>query len=124
MTQTEKSSLGKRTLAQKLGIKPEMEVLFHDIPKAYFTWIGIDQKHFPFKEEANWNFAHLFLTTTDDLEHWINHLRFKIDTAGMIWVSWNKKSSGISTQLNEDIIRDTALAIGLVDIKVCSVNED
>jgi hypothetical protein len=42
---------------------------------------------------------------------------------GMIWVSWYKKSSGIATDITEDTIRDTALPLGLVDIKVCAVDD-
>ena len=41
----------------------------------------------------------------------------------MIWVSWHKKSSRLPTEITEDTIRDTALAIGLVDVKVCAVND-
>jgi hypothetical protein len=43
--------------------------------------------------------------------------------AGMLWVSWPKKSSGVTTDLTENIIRDTGLALGLVDVKVCAVTE-
>jgi hypothetical protein len=41
----------------------------------------------------------------------------------MIWVSWPKKSSGLQTDLSENVLRDTALPLGLVDIKVCAVDE-
>ena len=43
--------------------------------------------------------------------------------AGMIWISWPKKSSGVATDLTEDIIRDFGLSLGLVDVKVCAVTE-
>jgi hypothetical protein len=43
--------------------------------------------------------------------------------AGMVWISWPKKSSGVATDLTEDIIRATGLALGLVDVKVCAVTD-
>jgi hypothetical protein len=43
--------------------------------------------------------------------------------AGMLWISWPKKSSGVATNLTENIIRETGLALGLVDIKVCAVTD-
>jgi hypothetical protein len=46
------------------------------------------------------------------------------NTAVIIWVSWYKKSSGMHTDLTEDIIRQSALAHGLVDVKVCAINDD
>ncbi len=50
-------------------------------------------------------------------------LRDKISDNGAIWVSWPKKSSGISTDVTEDVIREIALPLGFVDIKVCAVDE-
>jgi hypothetical protein len=58
------------------------------------------------------------------LEKSLVSLREEIDDRGMIWVSWYKKSSGMSSEVTEDIIRDTALALGLVDVKVCAVTEE
>jgi hypothetical protein len=49
--------------------------------------------------------------------------RGKIAPNGVIWVSWPKKSSGVASDVTEDVIRDLALPIGLVDIKVCAVDE-
>ena len=49
--------------------------------------------------------------------------RDAIEPDGMIWVSWPKKSSGIATDLTDVVVRDTALPLGLVDIKVCAIDE-
>jgi hypothetical protein len=51
-------------------------------------------------------------------------LKKEIEQNGMIWVSWPKKTSKISSDVSEDLIRNYALETGLVDIKVCLVNED
>jgi hypothetical protein len=113
-----------RTLAQKLGIRPGMSAFFYNLPNDYFDRIGMDKSLFAHYGAEPFHFAHLFLSTTIELEHWLSQLHSTIEPSGMIWVSWNKKSSGIETELTEDIIRDTALALGLVDIKVCSINAD
>ena len=53
----------------------------------------------------------------------LESFRCGIDPAGMIWVSWPKKSSGVATDVTEDVVRQIALPLGLVDIKVCAVDE-
>ena len=47
----------------------------------------------------------------------------QLSPAGMFWVSWPKKTSGVPTDLNEKIVREIGLAVGLVDVKVCAVTE-
>lgn len=47
----------------------------------------------------------------------------RLAPAGMLWVSWPKKSSGVASDLDENIVRETGLAAGLVDVKVCAVTE-
>ena len=113
-----------RSLAQKLGIHPESKVFFYNLPSAYYSWIDIQKDDLPVPEIGGCNFAHLFLTRTDELESWLSELRHTMENSGMIWISWYKKSSGIPSELTEDIIRDTALALGLVDVKVCSINKE
>jgi len=53
----------------------------------------------------------------------LNSLRKKIAENGVVWISWPKKSSGFPTDITEDVIRDIALPIGFVDIKVCAVDK-
>lgn len=66
---------------------------------------------------------HLFATTRADLAKHLKALRPKLAQDGMIWVSWPKKSSGVATNITEDTIREVALPMGYVDIKVCAVTE-
>ena len=68
-------------------------------------------------------FVHLFATSTSELKAKLKSYRTKIVPDGVIWVSWPKKSSGVKTDISEDTIRDVALPMGLVDIKVCAVDE-
>jgi hypothetical protein len=67
--------------------------------------------------------AHLFTTSKLVLKARLKLFRKGIDPDGMIWVSWPKKSSGVTTDVTEEVIREAALPLGLVDIKVCAVNE-
>ena len=73
--------------------------------------------------QAFCDFAMLFVKTEADLKKNLSRLSTRLAPAGMLWVSWPKKASGVSTDLREDDIREIGLAVGLVDIKVCAVNE-
>jgi hypothetical protein len=68
-------------------------------------------------------FAHLFVSKTAALRKKLESLRSSMDPTGVIWVSWPKKSSGVATDVTEDVVREIALPMGLVDIKVCAVDE-
>lgn len=67
-------------------------------------------------------FVHVFSTSASALRSSLKSLRTAIAPSGVIWVSWPKKSSGVPTDITEDTIRDVALPMGLVDIKVCAVD--
>jgi hypothetical protein len=69
------------------------------------------------------DFIHLFSKSRADLEREMKRAAKALSPAGMLWISWPKKSSGVATDLTEDIIRETGLAIGLVDVKVCAVTD-
>ena len=72
---------------------------------------------------AGSNFIHFFTKSRSELAKELNSLRKKIAENGVLWVSWPKKSSGVPTDITEDVIRDISLPIGFVDIKVCAVND-
>ncbi len=67
--------------------------------------------------------AHLFVTSRSALEAKLHTLLPLLDRAGLIWVSWPKKAAKLPTDITEDVIRDVALPMHLVDVKVCSVDE-
>jgi len=69
------------------------------------------------------SFVHLFTSRRSEMQKKMPILRNKLSDNGTIWVSWPKKSSGISTDVTEDVIREIALPLGFVDIKVCAVDE-
>ena len=73
--------------------------------------------------EAPIDAAHIFVSERADLETKLERLLPLLDRAGMIWVSWPKKASKVPTDITEDVIREVALPMHLVDVKVCSVDD-
>lgn len=67
--------------------------------------------------------AHLFVTEKDDLLSQLKALRTQLRSDAAIWVSWPKKASRVRTTVSEDTIRESALPLGFVDIKVCAISE-
>ena len=72
---------------------------------------------------ADTDIVHLFATKRRDLAAALASFRARMRPDAAIWVSWPKKSSGVATDITEDTIREIALPMGLVDIKVCAVDE-
>lgn len=68
-------------------------------------------------------FIHCFLTRAADLTERLPRLSQSLADAGTLWISWPKRTSGVKTDLTEDVVRRQALAIDLVDVKVCAVDE-
>ena len=110
---------------KKLGIKPGMRLRFVHPPDNYSELLGKlpEEVSFVTSRESQADFIHLFARNVQEMEEHLVTLKDEIEKNGMIWVSWYKKASKIPTDLSEDIIRNTALALGLVDIKVCAVDE-
>jgi hypothetical protein len=73
--------------------------------------------------KAPLDMVHLFAQQAEGLAGKLRGCRDAIEPDGMIWVSWPKKSSGVATDLTDVVVRDTALPLGLVDIKVCAIDE-
>jgi hypothetical protein len=112
-------------LTGKLGIKAGMQLVAIRAPKDYASLLGalpagasvVSKK--PKVPAA----VHLFATKKAELKKELVALRQCLDQAGFIWVSWPKRTSGVATDITEDTIRDVALPMGFVDIKVCAVTE-
>jgi hypothetical protein len=112
-------------LAKKLSLKDGMRVWWDGIPDSVRDEIaaeGLDLKLLS-SAEPPIDAAHAFVTECADLEAKLNQLLPLLDPAGMIWVSWPKKASKVPTDITEDVIRDVALPVGLVDVKVCAVDD-
>jgi hypothetical protein len=112
-------------LIKKLGIKPQMKVLLLNAPDNYFTLLDSDVSQQIITVKQTPGFIHLFAKDIAAFKKGMEKilLHVKKNTAVIIWVSWYKKSAGIATDLNENIIRHFALQNNLVDVKVCAVSD-
>jgi hypothetical protein len=112
-------------LPQKLGIKPGATVVVINAPSDYQKLLGksASEVRFTIRAGAGANFIHFFTKRRAELEKQLARLRQKLADSGTLWVSWPKKSAGVVTDVTEDVIRDVALPLGFVDIKVCAVDE-
>lgn len=112
-------------LAKKLGIKEGFTIRVVNQPDYYFKLFT----DFPEKvsitsnKNVKKNLIHFFTKKAKELIDNISLLKNEIEENGMIWVSWPKKASKIQTDITEDTVRNLALQNGLVDIKVCAVDE-
>jgi hypothetical protein len=113
-------------LLKKLGLKEGFRIWLINPPEGYFQWLEKDISSQLCRPGDLPDWAHLFAASVREFETGMHRLEkgYKKNTGMTIWVSWYKKSSGIPTDLTEDIIRGHALGHGLVDIKVCAVNEE
>jgi len=111
-------------LPQKLGIKSGTNAVIVNGPENYRKLLGKlpDGVRLTNHLSANADFVHFFTTRRDELQEQLKLLRAKLSDTGTLWVSWPKKSSGVPTDVTEDVIRDVALPLGLVDTKVCAVD--
>ena len=112
-------------LAKKLGIKDGTRVLVIDPPANYLELIaplpaGASVIEKPTNDV---DLIHFFTNSRDGLAAGLNQYKKLIKQDGAIWVSWYKKAAKLPTEITEDVIRDVALPLGLVDIKVCAVDE-
>ena len=115
----------KTPLAQKLGIKAGTRVVALNAPPGYRKWLAPLPAGVSFTDKANAgaDFVHLFVTERRTLEKELKRLRKLLADAGTLWISWPKKSSGVATDITEDVIREVCLPLGFVDVKVCAVDE-
>jgi|SRR4051812_13601936 hypothetical protein len=112
-------------LVQKLGIRPGDSIAWLNVPDEFEKELGPLPKGTKLVRSSAQavNFVHFFTTERDELYKELPRLRKKIAQNGMIWVSWPKKASKVQTDVTEDIVRNIALKNGLVDVKVCAVND-
>lgn len=112
-------------LTQKLGIKEGSRLLLVGAPDQYLALLdplpaGV---HFETQLSEATDIVQVFSVRRDELQQLLASYRAKLKPAGMIWVSWPKKSARVPTDITEDTIREVALPMGYVDVKVCAVNE-
>lgn len=123
---TNTSAYSATPLPKKLGLKDGQAVCFINLPES-LRWLTnaaqfIDLTDAP-DPGGELDVVHLFVMSRDQLNTLLPQARLAIAQDGMIWVSWPKKASRVETDLTEDEVREAAVPLGLVDIKVCAVDE-
>lgn len=112
-------------LYKKLGLKSGMTCYFLNEPDNYLKLISPVEKDIIQKKRLTGkiDFIHLFAKDGRTLERHYLKLKDHLAIDGTFWISWLKQSSKIPTDLNRELLRSYGLANGLVDVKVCSVND-
>ena len=110
-------------LVDKLGIKPGARLQFVSEPQDFAGLLGDLPDGSRTALRGALDFAMLFVKSQSDLRKRFARLRDRLEPNGMLWVAWPKKTSGVETDLTEGVVRDFGLESGLVDVKVCAVDD-
>ncbi len=112
-------------LVKKLGIKESWRVLLIDAPEDYEALLELLPADVTFENSAGpeIDLVQFFVTERDALVEQLAVLRKKLKPDAVLWVSWPKKSAKVPTTVTEDTVREVALPLGFVDVKVCAVSE-
>jgi hypothetical protein len=115
-----------KPVVEKLGIKPGFCIFTAGAPASYADIVGKLPAGVTIAKrlKAPLDMVHVFATEAAGLAAKLRSYRAAIEPVGMIWVSWPKKSSGIVSDLSDVAVRHIALPLGLVDIKVCAIDEN
>jgi hypothetical protein len=113
-------------LVRKLGVKAGFRMYVEGAPPHYADLVAPlpEGVRVETGEDArDLDFVHVFVERAAGLAARLAALRTRIVPAGMVWVSWPKRASGVATDVTEDVVRAAALEVGLVDVKVCAVDD-
>ena len=110
---------------RKLGFAPGMRVHYAHAPERFPRLVGAlpDGVTILKRPGRDLDLAMLFVTQRAALARGLQTLQPKLQPAGMIWVAWPKRASKVPTDITEDVVREVALPRGLVDVKVCAIDE-
>ncbi len=113
-----------KPLVAKLGIKPGSTIAILGAPRGYDRLLGrLPEVRRRTPATGRLDFVQFFTTEKHELERRFATLARSLTPAGMLWISWPKKASGVTTDLTEDVIRAVGLAHGLADVKVAAVDD-
>ena len=112
-------------LPRKLGIREGDRVAFPREPEAFRAALGELPHGVEVRRRARGPLDVIvaFFTRRADFERALDRLAANLDPAGGLWIAWPKRSSGVETDITEDVVRDVGVARGLVDNKVCAIDE-
>lgn len=112
-------------LVKKLGIRPDSELHVVGAPADYRSLVEALPEGVEFVEapSAETDLVHVFTSSREDLARALSLYRERLKPTAVVWVSWPKKSSKVPTDVTEDTVRELALPLGFVDVKVCAVTD-
>jgi hypothetical protein len=112
-------------LVRKLGIKPGARIALLGAPEGFDGTLGELPAGVELRRSARGTFDVLlaFFSRRVELERRLPALRAALDPAGGLWIGWPKRASGVTTDVTEGVVRDLGLAAGLVDNKVCAIDQ-
>jgi hypothetical protein len=112
-------------LVKKLGIKPGFKVAFVNAPRDFVQSLDLppDTTISSTSTRRPLDFVLLFVMSKTELAKKFSLCAAKLTPDGMLWISWPKKASGIKTDLSDNVVRELGLSEGLVDVKVCAVDD-
>ncbi|HWY56649.1 MAG TPA: hypothetical protein VNZ03_19440 [Terriglobales bacterium] len=110
-------------LPKKLGIKEQFRIALLDLPRDVKAELKTALDGCNSTKDGPVDFAMIFVKTAAELKEQFPRYAKQLAPAGMLWVSWPKKASGLTSDLNENEVRRIGLGAGLVDVKVCAVSE-
>src|SRR5213075_1472221 len=112
-------------LVKKLGIKPDFNIAFVNPPTNFVNQIELPPSVTvkSLSKSKDLDFILLFVKTRVVLTGAFAQCALKLTSNGMLWVSWPKRASGVATDVNENVVREIGLQAGLVDVKICAVDE-
>jgi len=127
MATTQPAGYSGTPLPKKLGMKPGQRIRFVAAPPEFASALGELPPGFTFADAADDDASALdlivfFTTSADELQARFDALARSLTPAGMLWIAWPKKTSGVRTDLTEDVVRRIALDGGMVDVKVCAID--
>ncbi len=112
-------------LAAKLGIKAGTEIHVVGAPDSYLNLVGPlpEDAKVTVRPSSNTDLVHIFSFRRSELAKALKVYRSKLKPTAVVWVSWPKRSAKVPTDITEDTIRELALPLGFVDVKVCAVTD-
>jgi hypothetical protein len=123
MTPTASAGYSGKPVWQKLDLTMATHVLVRHAPADYAQMVELDEAELTLTSpRAAFDLAHVFVVSATSLQSELAALSKRLPAAGVIWVSWPKKSAKVATDVTEDTVRAIALPLGLVDVKVCAID--
>ncbi|MEL7145991.1 MAG: DUF3052 domain-containing protein [Bacteroidota bacterium] len=117
------SGYSTKPLYQKIGVKEEHRVVLIDAPYSFMEWLDVPFSLQMISAEEKADYCHIFVKEKELLRSYLPEVKQMIHQHGMIWVSWPKKAAKVVSDVTEGTIRELALPMDLVDVKVCSVSD-